>query len=122
MGGCRRLKIAQALGRALDEASDDERRKLAIRSLSEVGNAWAWRTPGPKQKSDEGAVREAAARALLRAYVRFDGELRQAASNALMVVDSPLTPSLIGAERSANPGARLALAELSLRFENNPTR
>ncbi len=64
-----------------------------------------------------------AAAALVAAFLRSQGSLRDAASNALMVVDAPETPALIdAAQASASLEQRTALAALRARFANNPTR
>ena len=51
-----------------------------------------------------------------------DGEVRQAASNGLMVVDAPSTPRLIAEARSSTPALTAELGELEARFARNPAR
>lgn len=124
MGSCRRLVVAQALSALADGAKDEEHARIIAKQLGEVGNSWAWKTPAMKlAAAEEGAVRQVAAEALLRIFVRFEGLARQAASNALMVVDAPTTSSLIAASsREATGDTKTALAKLADRFERNPTR
>lgn len=135
IGECRTTTVAQALARRVAGADAATARILA-RSLGRVGNAWAWRTAkvsGPAHKGDtldpsaEAAVRETAARALVTLFVAHDGEARDAASNALMVVDAPGTASLVGeakakARAKADPALEAALDALSARLAKNPTR
>jgi hypothetical protein len=123
MGNCRRRKVAKRLAEALDSARDPLQAKRIVQSLGDVGNAWAWRTPSAKAKSEEGAVRWIAAEALIQAYVTFKGEVRQAASNALLVVDAPVTSTLIEAARQGGSAERVkSLEKLAERFTRNPTR
>lgn len=121
MGECRRLSVTQALAARLASTTDDATANAAARSLGRVGNAWAWKTTA--DHSEETAVRHAAAAALVQAYARRTGEARQAASNALMVVDAKDTPALIDdAKRGASSETVAALSALAARFARNPTR
>jgi hypothetical protein len=123
MGHCRRTQVAQALAAALEANPDLMTLKVIARSLADVGSAAAWKTPAVKHRSEEGAVRRLAAEALVRAYVAHEGEARDAVSDALMVVDSPITPSLIAAARRDASGEQAtALDRLGRRFERNPAR
>jgi len=72
---------------------------------------------------EEAATRAVAAKALVGAFVSYSGELRQHASNALMVVDDPSTPALVAAAKKSATGALAAdLDKLATRFAKNPTR
>jgi hypothetical protein len=91
-----------------------------VKSLGHVGSAWAWKTLA--DRSDEAASRETAARALVTAFVQYDGEVREAAAKALLVVDDSHTVALIEAARRGAPAdVALALDELARRVANNPT-
>lgn len=121
MGDCRRLRVTEALASRLRATNDDAVARAAARSLGRAGNAWAWKTLA--DRSEEARIRETAARALVDAYVRRDGEARDAASNALMVVDAPETPALIAqAKKGASPDVVKALDALAERFARNPAR
>ena len=121
MGDCRRIRITEALASHLRSTNDEEVARAVARSLGRAGNAWAWKTVA--DKSEEARIRETAARALVDAYVRRDGEARTAASNALMVVDAPETPALIAqAKKGAPADAIKALDALAERFARNPSR
>lgn len=129
MGHCRRLSVAKRLADVLDATPAGQSRaelvraKQVMEALGDVGNSWAWKTPAIKARSEEGAVRQTAAEALVRAYVRYDGTLRDAASNALMVVDAPGTPALISqAKKNASDELKTALDVLAERFTKNPAR
>lgn len=119
MGSCRRLVVAQALANHAGRTSDEKTAVAIAKSLGDVGNAWAWETPAVRAiaGAEEGAVRQVAADALLQLFVRFEGPARQAASNALVVVNSPTTAGAIDAlAREAAPQTKTALAELSRRL------
>lgn len=123
MGNCRRLVVAKALAVELAAKPDPATARRVARSLSDVGNSWAWKTPSVLARSEEGAVRQLAAEALLGAYLAYDGEVRQAASNALLVVNAPGTPTLIdGAKKAADEKQLAALDSLAKRWAQNPLR
>lgn len=124
MGTCRRLTVATALVKHADAVVDEEQAKQLAKALGEVGNSWAWKTPAiAKAQTEEGAVRQLAAEALVRLFVRFEGLARQAASNALMVVDAPNTSALIAAaSREASEPTQQALTSLEQRYSRNPTK
>ena len=71
----------KTLAAALVSHPTDATASSVVKSLGDVGNAWAWKTPGATAKDEEAAVRETAARALVSAFVSYDGSVRQAASN-----------------------------------------
>jgi len=127
MGWCRRPEIADALATAVTAGYDARTTRNIIRSLSDVGNSWVWQALARSGGSDVDrlgmAVRASAARGLLNAYVNLDGSLRRDAEKAILVVDSPDTPTLIEAAMTvAPPTARAALTHLQGRFATNPVR
>jgi hypothetical protein len=123
MGSCRRLPVAQALAAELASHPAETTALSVVKSLGDVGNAWAWKTPGVTARAEEPAVRETAARALVAAFTSYADPVRQAASNALMVVDAPTTPALIQrAQQHASTAVAEALTTLAARYERNPTR
>ncbi len=120
MGACHRTVVARALAGRLASVSDDATARIVVKALGHVGNAWAWKTLG--DRSEETATREAAARALVVAYVRLAGDVREAAAKAILVVDDPHTDSLVAAARqSATPEQVAALDALARRLGENPT-
>ena len=120
MGELRKLRVTEAIAQRA-RTGDEAMVRAASRALSRAGNAWAWQTLADRR--EEQKIRETAAKALVAAFVANDGEARQAASNALMVVDAPITPSLIAAARAASPPpTQAALDGLAQRFATNPAR
>jgi len=128
MGTCRRLVCTQVLAAALDGKLDAALAEEVVQSLGATGNAWAWKTPAVSEaagKGEQTAVRAAAAEALIGAFIAYgaDAGVRQAASNALMVVDFSGTPALVARARgAAAPRDAAALDDLAARFARNPTR
>jgi hypothetical protein len=121
MGDCRRLRVTEALASRLRATADDATARVAARALGRAGNAWAWKTIA--DRSEETRIRATAAKALVDSYARRDGEARDAASNALMVVDAPETPAFIAdAKRGASTDVVKALDALAARFARNPSR
>lgn len=124
MGACRRAGVAQGLAEVLAASTDRDLTLAAIRSLGDVGNGRAWKTPSVAvHAAEEDTVRATAAKALVGALTASSPTLRQAASNALMVVDHASTPALIAAAKaSASDEARAALDKAAARFTRNPAR
>lgn len=125
MGACRRAIVAQELAAQLDSNPASALANAIIDSLGHVGSSWAWKTTIVKNNAptEEAAVRKIAAEALVKAYVKYTGSLRQSASDSLMMIDEPSTPSLIAtAKRGATPELTAALDKLAQRFSRNPIR
>lgn len=123
MGHCRRTVVAQVLAAAIAARPDEGTAEDVVRSLGDVGSAWAWDTPVVSASGERKAVQAIAAKALVEAFVAYGGKVRKTASNALMVVDDPSTPALAqAAKQGASAEVRAALDELVQRFANNPTR
>lgn len=121
MGECRRLRVTEALARELRTTPDEARARAASLSLGRAGNAWVWKTVA--DRSEELRIRETAARALVDAFTHREGETREAAAKALLVVDAPETLALItDAKTGASSSAQRALDVLAKRVSNNPTR
>ena len=121
MGDCQREAIAKVLADRLSARPDEATARVIAKSLGGTGNAWAWKTMATR--TEESATRAAAARALVSAYAHYTGEARQAASNAVMVVDAPETTALIAAAKhGASADTVVALDALAARFANNPSR
>lgn len=120
MGSCHRAVVARALSDRLAAHPVEAEARHVVKSLGHVGGAWAWNTLA--DRTDEAASREIAARALVTAFVQYDGEVREAAAKALLVVDDAHTVALIEAARRAGTAdVALALDDLARRFANNPT-
>lgn len=120
IGSSRRVDGATLLAKRLDAHPDATAARAIAKALGTAGNAWAWKTLA--SRTDEGTVREIAARALVKAYVAYGGEARTAASNALLVVDDVHTTALVAdARRTASADQLAALDELAARLASNPT-
>ena len=122
MGACHREATVRTIAAKLaDRSIDEASARAAIKSLGRAGNAWVW--PTSLHKSEGAAARAVAAKALVAAFVAYDGDLRQEASDALMMVDDASTPSLVAdAKRTASPKLGASLDALAARFANNPAR
>jgi hypothetical protein len=123
IGDCRRRVVAETLSNMLRAPASDAQARLVIDALGDVGNSWAWKTPNVAKYGEESAVRAAAAKALVAAFVKYDGQLRQQAQKAILLVDDPSTPALVAAAKaSASPAARAALEKLATKLDQNPLR
>jgi len=120
MHDARREAAARFLARRLQQNPDDETARVVVKALGGVGNAWAWKTLS--NQGEMSATRKIAANALVDAYVRFGGAVREQAAKAILVVDDPSTPTLIAQAKSgAARDVTSALEALERRFANNPT-
>ncbi|MBK7863705.1 MAG: hypothetical protein IPJ65_34890 [Archangiaceae bacterium] len=118
IGSLRKLATVELLAAELAKKPGEARAKHLVHALGETGNAWAWKTL--RARGEEQAVRNAAAKALVQAFVTYGGEVRQAASNALLVVDSAAAPALIAQAKVSGPAAELDA--LQTRLNANPLR
>jgi HEAT repeat protein len=118
IGSLRKPVTVQLLAAELEKHPPLARAKLIVSALSDVGNAWAWKTL--RVRDEEMTTRNEAARVLVQAFVAYDADVRQAASNALMVVDAPASPALIAEARAVR--GMPELETLALRVAKNPLR
>lgn len=120
LGSCRRADAARLLAKRLDARPDDATAHVLARALGTIGNAWAWQTLSVR--TDEGAVRETAARALVNAYLTYRGNAQKTIANAILVVDDPHTSALVdAAKHGASRDVTTMLDDLSRRLVANPT-
>lgn len=123
MGECRRARVAGALAQTLSARPEPKVAFHVVKSLQNVGSDWAWQTPVISKSGEEAQVRGAAAKALVAAFVAYDGEVREAALKALLVVNHDGTPALIAqAKTDASPSLKAELERLAQRFDNGPLR
>lgn len=122
LGKCRRLAAVELLASQLGTVKDLAQFKQVVKMLGRVGNAWAWQTGKVGPAGEEAAVRELAARTLIRAHLTaLHPEAVDATAKALLVVDAPTTPSLlIEAREGASATELAALKRLGERFERSP--
>ncbi len=112
LGACRRLAVADFLGRALAGSIDDAERLRLVKALSRVGNAWALETPtGAPVKAEVPRLKATAAQALVKLFVRSQGNVRQQAADALLIVAAPETPMLLAQVRAVDPAGVDALGQ-----------
>lgn len=122
-GTCRRRAMAVALAGVVSRRPSHAAVLSAVRALADVGSSWAWKTGKLPHAGEERDVRAIAGAALIEAFAGFDGEIRKAASNALMVVDDEGTPARIAAAKTgASTDTVAALDQLAIRFAKNPAR
>jgi hypothetical protein len=89
------------------------------RALGDLGGSWMKDASAPAMLG----VRAEAAKQAVRLFVASAAEVRTAASDAVMTIDSPGTPALISAARaSATPEQQTALDGLAARLARNPVR
>jgi hypothetical protein len=121
LGEARRESVARLLAARLDARPDARTAEILARSLGGTGNAWAWRTMSDRR--EEAKTRDAAARALVHAYLRYSGPAQKAITKAILLVDAPQTLTYIGqARRGASSDQAEMLALLELRIASNPAR
>ena len=123
MGECRRLAAARTLAGMLARRPGEELARTLARALGELGTAWAWETPRLAALGEGPAVRAAAAGALVDAFARYEGSVRDAAATGILLVDAPRTLELITRARSgASRALQLELDRLAHRVERSPLR
>ena len=81
-----------------------------MKSLSVIGNEWALETPaGAPVRAEVPQLRAAAAGALVKLFSESQGNVRQQASDALLIVNAPETKVLLAQVRVKDPAAIDAL-------------
>ena len=113
LGQCKRVESAQHLAATLDSATDDATAAAAAGALGLVGSSWAWKAMGPASEATGLAVREIAARALVKAFALRGGEVRARIGKSMLEVEHPILPELIEKARaSAQPELQIAFETL----------
>jgi hypothetical protein len=116
-GTWRRIEIARAIGDAM--SADAKIGMASAHALGDLGGSWL----KDANTSPMVAVRGEAARQAVRLYVLSNNEVRTAASDAVMTIDSSDTGAIIGTARTtATPDQNKALDALAARFAKNPVR
>lgn len=100
LGELRRIESARHLAGLLEGAADDATAQAISDALGVLGSSWAWRALGSKAAATGADVRAVCARALVPAFVQRKGDARNAAHDALLMVESPLAIDLLGAQRA----------------------
>lgn len=107
LGECRRLRVARELAAILRATDDEATQRLAIASLGQVGNIWAWRAAKRAGRGGGDAIRRLALEALVSAYPGLSETSREAAAKAVLLISHPSTSARITAAR-ANASAKKA--------------
>lgn len=116
-GSWRRIEVARAIGEVM--TIDAKIGMASAHALGDLGGSWL----KDANTSAMVAVRGEAARQAVKLYVLSNNEVRTAASDAVMTIDSSDTGSIISAARaSATPDQNNALDALAARFAKNPVR
>ncbi len=115
----RRIEIARAIGDVVATNPDAKIGMTCAHALGDIGGSWL----KDASTSSMLAVRGEAARQAVRLYVASSAEVRTAASDAVMTIDSPDTSAIISAARAAaSADQNKALDALAARFAKNPVR
>jgi hypothetical protein len=109
LGECRRPRVARELAAILRGASDETTRRLAIVSLGQVGNLWAWRAEKRAGRGEGDTTRRLALEALIAAYPGLGAGSRETAAKAVLLISHPSTGVRI-ADARANADAKGAAA------------
>lgn len=121
LGQARGLAAANALATGLDNATATTASAWAW-ALGQNASSWAWdaRRHGAAANAHESvAVRELAAKTLVRAFVRHNNpEIREAAMKGLMLAAHPASLALVADARAmATPNQQVALDGLAKRLQ-----
>ncbi len=110
MGTCRRAVVADYLAKQLSVTLLEKEQLALVKSLSMIGNEWALETPaGAPVRSEVPQLRAAAAGALVKLFSESNGNVRQQASDAILIVNAPETKVLLAQVRVKDPAAIDAL-------------
>ncbi len=123
LGDCRRTPAAHALEAVVGSKPTGMLAKRLARALGAMGAAWTLAIPNAAPPLEVPTIRDTTARAALALFVSAtEADVRQDASNALVVIAAPDTPSWIARARaSVSPALALELDTLQTRLAHNPT-
>lgn len=110
MGTCRRAVVADYLAKTLATTVLEKEQLALVKSLSMIGNEWALETPaGAPVRAEVPQLRAIAAGALVKLFSESQGNVRQQASDAILIVNAPETKVLLAQVRVKDPAAVDAL-------------
>jgi len=110
MGTCRRASVSAFLATQLSRSTTEKEQLALVKALSVIGNEWALETPaGAPVKAEVPQLRAIAAGALVKLFSEASGNVRQQASDAILIVNAPETKVLLAQVRVKDPAAVDAL-------------
>lgn len=120
---CRRVESAKQLASLFAANPDAASAEAITAALGSVGSSWAWRAMGPASEATGRAVREIAAKALVSAFARSKGDIREPIRKALLMTEHAGTSELITQARvSADAETAAALDALLVRVQRAAPR
>jgi hypothetical protein len=121
LGECRTLTAAKLLASELDKAGSADEAQAIAKALGSLGSSWAWnaiaQTGGDAKRTEGLAAREAAAAAVVRGFVRFDGAARGEHRRALEMIAHPETRRIAGTHGSSDAATKRELEEAVVAIE-----
>lgn len=96
LGSCRRGESGAALRGLIEARPDALVAGTAARALGRWGSSWAWQAMGAAASEASVAERDAAVRSLVSAWSSYRGDARLEIERALLMLDRPGTPAVIG--------------------------
>jgi hypothetical protein len=100
----------------LDQETDPLEATQLSFLLKDLGSASGWASaPASLRQMEATAAQNRAAQSLVRAFERFEG-VRPQVTNALLIVDAPMTPLYLRELEARTPLLRPSLRDLSLRL------
>jgi hypothetical protein len=117
LGECRHKAVVSTLA-PLTTSGESPLRIEAVKALGSLGSSWAWATLGKERAAEALAIRNAAAAAVVDAFVRNE-DVRTAAKRALTQIESPQALDLVRTAKAnaTDAGTIKALAGLEKNLE-----
>lgn len=116
MGTCRRASVARHIAARLESSDSAQTRLVAILSLRDIANSWAWKTTRVSKSGERKQTAAVARDALVAAYFS-NAEVRSEIVKAILIVNAEGTRAAI--QKRSNDAPRLA-AKLVERLKDNP--
>jgi hypothetical protein len=97
---CRRIEAANDLAALFVSTTDEGTAKALAKAAGVLGSSWAWKTLGASAEKTGLEVRETLAKALVPQYARWHDTVRLSIGKAVLMLDHPVLPDLITAQRA----------------------
>lgn len=115
---CRKGEVAHRFAARFLELPDARLVRSLAQRASFWGSSWAWQALGPGRQAEGLAGRQALSEALVSVLPNYEGDTRQAISNALVAIEHPATrQSLAQLRSSAKPDLVKTIDLLSSRLK-----